>query len=159
MELGPLVLARIGEVFMAFPVVDVREVLDDIQITRVPLAPTHILGLLNVRGEVVSVVDTRTLLDLPKDQGDQHLPLHLLLSHGGETKSFLVDEVLEVIRPEARELVSVPPGLSAPLEAVALRVIQQAQRLTLVCSVMALMHQIVTREEPVPRNEEEVNDR
>ena len=142
MNTEPAVLARVGETFIAFPVVNVREVIDETQTTKVPLAPDHILGLLNLRGEVVSIVDARILLGLPQDREEHNIPVHLLLTHGGETKSLLVDEVLEVIRPEEREIVGVPPGLGGSLEAIVVRVVRQTTRLILVCSVMALLHQI-----------------
>lgn len=143
MDTGPLVLARVGDIFLAFPVTGVREVLDDTGITEVPLAPAHILGLINVRGQVVSVVDARTLFGLPDDSAQHRLSVHLLIGQGDETRSLLVDEVLEVIRPDEQEFVSVPPGLTRALEAVVLRVIRQPSRLILVCSTMAIMHEVV----------------
>ncbi len=52
-----------GEIY-ALPVADVYEVLMDQRVLPVPLAPRHVLGLMNLRGHIVPAVDIRRLLGL-----------------------------------------------------------------------------------------------
>jgi len=56
---------KLGEELFAIPVIQVREVLDLTQITRVPTAPAYMRGVVNVRGSAIPVVDLRTKFGLP----------------------------------------------------------------------------------------------
>ncbi len=99
----------------------VREVLRADVITRVPLAPDAVAGLINLRGEIVTVIDLRRRLGLPPRQASGPA-MHVVLESNGETISLLVDEAGEVVQagqdsyeatpeslsPEARQLV---PGI------------------------------------------------
>jgi len=49
----------------AVNVINVLEVIEQQQVTRVPKAPTHILGIINFRGEILPVIDTRQKFNLP----------------------------------------------------------------------------------------------
>lgn len=57
-------LIPVGDDWYALPVGDVWMVLSQPRLTRVPDAPPAVLGLTNVRGEVIPVLDTGTLLGL-----------------------------------------------------------------------------------------------
>jgi len=59
-----LVVAANGA-FFAVPMASVHQVLRHPMVTRVPLAPPAVVGLLNLRGQIVPAVDLRTLLRLP----------------------------------------------------------------------------------------------
>lgn len=53
-----------GRLF-ALRVLDVQEILEDSEITNVPTTPHFLLGVINLRGEIVPVVDVRDVLHLP----------------------------------------------------------------------------------------------
>ena len=139
---GALVLCRLGKHYLAFPVHSVREVLDDVPVTPVPLAPPHLSGLVNLRGEVLTVVDTCGLLgvDSVEAEGGQ---VHLVLSMRSEARSLLVDEVLEVIRPTEDLLLDLPPGIEPRLERVSEGLVNHPDCLVLRCSVMAVFSEIL----------------
>ncbi len=75
---------------------DVREVLRSQDMTRVPLAPTAVSGLINLRGEIVIAIDLRLRLELDPRTGD-HLPMNVVVTNNGVTVSLLVDEIGDVI--------------------------------------------------------------
>jgi purine-binding chemotaxis protein CheW len=56
---------RLGDELFAIDVAHVREVLELSSVTRLPLAPPHLLGVVNVRGSAVAVVDLRSKFGLP----------------------------------------------------------------------------------------------
>jgi len=58
-------LVRLGDRPWAVDVADAREIVVLGELTRVPLAPRHLVGLANLRGRVLPVVDIRGLLRLP----------------------------------------------------------------------------------------------
>ena len=77
-------------------------------ITPVPLGPPEILGLVNLRGRIVTAVSLRRHLGLP----DQVLPGPMLaigIEHGGENFALIVDEVGDVLTAEPNAEIPVPP--------------------------------------------------
>jgi purine-binding chemotaxis protein CheW len=61
----PVLLLPVHRDRYAMPLRMVQEVLEPRSVTRLPGAPPAVLGILNVRGVVVGVVDTGVLLGLP----------------------------------------------------------------------------------------------
>jgi purine-binding chemotaxis protein CheW len=84
-----------GEMF-AIRVEDVREVLMDQPLAPVPLAPAHIVGLLNLRGQIISAIDLRRRLGFPPREPGQ-APKLLVLSSRGTPVSVVVDEIGDVL--------------------------------------------------------------
>lgn len=74
----------------------VQEVVPYQEMTRVPLAPPTVRGLLNLRGQIVTGIDLRRRLELP-DRPEGKLPINVVLRGGDSPVSFLVDEIGEVI--------------------------------------------------------------
>ncbi|WP_186308594.1 chemotaxis protein CheW [Paraburkholderia sp. BCC1885] len=59
---------HLGETELALPVAALQEVVNyPAAVTPVPLAPAHLLGLFNLRGTLIPIVDLRQLLHLPQD--------------------------------------------------------------------------------------------
>jgi purine-binding chemotaxis protein CheW len=59
---GPVLLLAVHGDLYAFPLRMVQEVLEPRRVTRLPESPPAVLGIINVRGLVVGVVDTAVLL-------------------------------------------------------------------------------------------------
>jgi purine-binding chemotaxis protein CheW len=57
---------RLQDEEYGFPVANVREILRLGEVSRVPQAPPHIRGVMNVRGKVLPIVEIRTRIGLPK---------------------------------------------------------------------------------------------
>jgi len=62
-------VAMNGEVFL-LPVQDVAEILRPSELTPVPMAPDHLLGVTNIRGQIVCIIDPGMVLHLKKERGD-----------------------------------------------------------------------------------------
>ena len=85
----------------------VQEVVPYQEMTRVPLAPPTIRGLLNLRGQIVTGIDLRRRLELPERPADC-LPMNVVLRGEDSPVSFLVDDIGEVIEVSV-EAVEPPP--------------------------------------------------
>ena len=85
----------------------VREVCPMNELTPLPGTPAFVLGILNVRGQVLSVLDIRKLFDLPQ-RGVGDLDRIIVLHHGGMELGILGDTILGVIQVPTDEL---QPGL------------------------------------------------
>lgn len=98
---GPLVeyLAFVlaGDVY-AVPIGAVREILKPPAFTEVPRAPREVLGVVSVRGLLVTVVDLRRRLRLEESAPTRKSRILLAEGAGGELIGLLVDEVLQVHR-------------------------------------------------------------
>ena len=74
----------------------VREIIPFRRATRLPGAPAHVSGLVNVRGAIVTVIDLGALLeDAPSARDKSSV---MLIEHGGKLVGAAVDEVLDVRR-------------------------------------------------------------
>ena len=62
------VTAMIGGQLFGLPISRVQDVFMPERVTRVPLSSREIAGVLNLRGRIVTVVDMRSRLGLPRDE-------------------------------------------------------------------------------------------
>ena len=92
------------------PVLQVQDVLGPQRITPIPLAPPEVAGSLNLRGRIVTAIDLRTRLRLPK-LPDGEVGMSVVVDHGGELYSILVDAVGEVLSLDASAQQRNPPTL------------------------------------------------
>ena len=108
------VTMSIGAQMFGIPVLNVQDVLGPQQITRVPLAPPEVAGSLNLRGRIVTAIDVRLRLSMPK-KDDGKPPMSVVVEHDGELYSLLVDSVGEVLSLNMKDYQRNPPTLNARL--------------------------------------------
>ena len=101
---------RLGGLTIGIDVRKVQEVIRHDRMTPVPLAPPELVGLINLRGEIVPALDLRRQLGL-KAEGD--LAASVLVRTKGETVSLLVAEVGDVVEPSPLDYEPVPPTVPA----------------------------------------------
>src|SRR5436190_19910027 len=77
----------------------VQEVVPYQEMTRVPLAPPTVRGLLNLRGQIVTGIELRRRLELP-DRPAGSLPMNVVLRGEDSIDSVLVDDIGEVLELE-----------------------------------------------------------
>jgi purine-binding chemotaxis protein CheW len=87
----------IGNEAYGVPLASVREILIPPPITEVPRAEDHFLGVISVRGEIVTVIDLATLLNLEVVRNESCGRI-LLVDNGQEIIGVAVDRVLQVYR-------------------------------------------------------------
>ena len=98
----------LGDLCLGMPVEEVQEVICYQRMTRVPLAPKEVSGLINLRGEIVTAVDLRKRLGMD-DRAPGHLPMNVVLRDGDEgAVSLLVDDLGDVLDVEPDNF-EVPP--------------------------------------------------
>ena len=82
--------------FFGVEVEKVQEVLRYQEMTRVPLAPPVVRGLINLRGQIVTALDLRRRLDLSERPVGQ-LPMNVVIHTADGGVSLLVDEIGDVV--------------------------------------------------------------
>lgn len=88
----------------------VREVMRSPPITEVPRAPTDVLGVITVRGEVVAVFDPRGRLGLPSATSAEGGRI-IIVDDGGGACGLLVDSVASVVRLPRGSIEACPQGI------------------------------------------------
>ena len=98
-EMMRWVTFRLVDEVYAVNVLDVQEVLRSLgtEITPVPGSPRHVKGIINLRGKVVTVVDTRMLFGLVEKEQDDSSRVIIVESEKGQVAGMIVDSVSEVI--------------------------------------------------------------
>lgn len=91
----------------------VREVCPMNELTPLPGTPPFVLGVLNVRGQVLSVIDIGKLFDLPR-KGVSDLDRIVVLQYGGMELGILGNAILGVIQVPADELQTGLPTMTGP---------------------------------------------
>ena len=101
----------LGEEYFAVNVKKVLEVLEQQQITRVPKSPDHILGILNFRGEILPVIDTRRMFGIAGHEANSKNSV-IVYEIQGETETSTIaataDAVKDVIDISEKEIKPVP---------------------------------------------------
>jgi purine-binding chemotaxis protein CheW len=106
-KLLQLVTFRLGEEEYALDILTVREINRMMEITRVPRAPDFIEGVVNLRGNVIPVLDLRKRFGLPPRERDKATRI-IVTEVGTRVVGFIVDMVKEVLR--IRSDTVEPPG-------------------------------------------------
>jgi purine-binding chemotaxis protein CheW len=103
---------RLGEEEFGVDIFAVKEIIRMPQMTRVPNAPPFVVGVINMRGKVIPVIDLCLRFGLPLSDiegGDRKI---VVIEHETKTVGFLVDAVSEVATLSRNETEPPPPMVS-----------------------------------------------
>lgn len=93
----------------------VREIIAMMKITKVPKTPPYITGVINLRGSIIPVMDTRLRFGLPfLEYGEQ--TTIIITEVGKSSIGFIVDKVEEVLNID-KEKLSPPPKFTGGIDA------------------------------------------
>jgi purine-binding chemotaxis protein CheW len=91
---------RLGKTLFGVPITHILEIVGGARPQPVPLAPSYVGGLVHYRGDVLTTVSLRHLLDMPPREGAQDI---LVLESAGGCFGLLVDSVGEVLTVSAAD--------------------------------------------------------
>ena len=133
----------IGGQLFGLPIARVHDVFMVDRLTRVPLAPIEIAGILNLRGRVVTTIDMRRRLELPaREEGRGNMAVGI--EHRGESYGLLIDSVGEVLKIPAANCEPNPVNLDSRWSHVAGGVVQLEGQLMVVLDVDRVLEIKVT---------------
>jgi purine-binding chemotaxis protein CheW len=116
-NLTEYVTAMIGGQLFGLPIVRVQDVFVPERLTRVPLAPPEIAGVLNLRGRIVTLIDLRCRFGLGKRE-DGNSSMAIGVESRGESYGLLIDSVGEVLKLDAAAREANPINLDQRLARV-----------------------------------------
>ena len=131
------VTVTIGDHMFGLPIFRVQDVFVPVGLTRVPLAPPEVAGILNLRGRVVTAIDMRSRLDFgPREPGAPVMAIGIEFK--GESYGLLVDAVGEVIQLHNSACEAKPANLDPRLSRVAAGIYRLEGQLMVV--LLSLIH-------------------
>jgi len=126
---------RVGDMFMGIELTQVQELLRYQEMTRVPLAPRAIEGLINLRGQIVTALDVRRVLGLPAIDSEDKLPMNIVIQSEGGKVSLLVDEICDVLDVPLEAATPLPENMPALLRELIEGVYQLESGLLLILNI------------------------
>ncbi|MBQ4408367.1 MAG: chemotaxis protein CheW [Bacteroidales bacterium] len=114
-ETGSYISFVLGEEYFAINVTQVLNILQLVQITKVPTAPEYMKGVINLRGTVLPIIDIRIKFGMPPIEYKRDTVILVLnVDIDGETVNagILVDAVKEVFEINTEEILP-PPGIGS----------------------------------------------
>jgi purine-binding chemotaxis protein CheW len=128
------VTVTIGDHMFGLPIFRVQDVFVPVGLTRVPLAPPEVAGILNLRGRVVTAIDMRSRLDFgEREPGTPVMAIGIELR--GESYGLLVDAVGEVMQLHNSACEAKPANLDPRLSRVAAGIYRLEGQLMVVLDV------------------------
>lgn len=120
-ELMQLVGFTIGKELFGVDILMVQEIIRAAPITPVPNSPEFVEGVINLRGNILPVIDLRRRLNLLTGENDLEDTWILILDIQNKVTGFIVDSVTEVIKIQEDTIEPPPDIIKAGLESQYLR--------------------------------------
>ena len=100
---------RLSGMLFGVDVLKVQEIIQFQEMTEVPLSPSVVQGLVNLRGQIVTALDLHERLGLGVSDADEGKPINIVLCTEGGAVSLLVDSIGDVLTL-TDEVEEVPPA-------------------------------------------------
>ncbi|MFN8586794.1 MAG: chemotaxis protein CheW [Candidatus Eisenbacteria bacterium] len=124
--------------FFGIEVFQIQEVLLYQDMTRVPLAPTMVRGLINLRGQIVTAFDLRRRLELPP-LPEGRLPMNVVVRDEDSLVSLLVDEIGDVVDVDETSFEAPPENVTGVARELTTGVYKLDGRLLLILDLAKAM--------------------
>jgi chemotaxis signal transduction protein/chemotaxis regulatin CheY-phosphate phosphatase CheZ len=129
-----LVGMKLGEEEYAIDVLKIQEIIRTMEITIVPRSDSFILGVINLRGRVIPVIDLRVRFNLEKMDFDKDTRI-IVVRFEKEQIGFVVDEVTQVIRISQNMVEPTPPLVGAIGQEYILGICKYSDRLIILLDI------------------------
>ena len=101
----------VGNILLGIEISQVQEINRQLDVTNVPQAPKCVRGVINLRGEVTTVIDLRTILGLKQTEVTES-SRNLILNYKDETLGFLVDRISDILALRTDEINPPPTNIN-----------------------------------------------
>ena len=132
-----LVTFKLGNEEFGIDIKKVQEINRMIEITKIPNAPAHVEGVVNLRGKIVPIVSLRTKLGFEEVERDKATRI-MVVEIEGSVLGFIVDSVSEVLRIHDPKVEPTPSITSGSDSAYIEGVINLSDRILILLDLNAL---------------------
>lgn len=139
-------LLQVAGEHLAVDLRHVQEVFEVEGVTPVPGMPPALLGVTNLRGLVMPVVDLRLVVGLPTSGPQPRIAV--VLRHGGQQAAVLVDELPELLSARQEDLLPAPSRDAGAPRTFLCALLRTDRRMSGVVAVPDLLASVDRREAP-----------
>ena len=122
------------------PVLQVQDVLREQSVTRIPLASPEVAGSLNLRGRIVTAIDVRKRLGLPKN--DNGSSMSVVVEQDEELFSLVIDKVGDVVNLKNDNFEKNPGTLDQTWRDISTGIYQMDNELLVIMDVSKLLENV-----------------
>lgn len=145
LEVIQLVGLKLGDEEYAIDVLKIQEIIRTVEITSVPRTEGFVLGVMNLRGKVIPVIDLRIRFSLEKMDFDKETRI-IVVKFETENIGFVVDEVTEVIRINRNMVEPTPPLIGSVGQEYILGICKYQERLIILLDIDSVVSDDKTTE-------------
>jgi purine-binding chemotaxis protein CheW len=109
-DITQLVGFIIGHEEYAIPILNIQEIIKPIDYTRVPSTPEYVLGVFNLRGNVIPLIDLRSKFNLATKNQDSETR-YIVMKDDENIAGFVIDKLTEAIRLKESQIEPAPETL------------------------------------------------
>ncbi len=109
-KISELATFYLGDALCGIDIRSIQEINKIIEMTRVPQAPDYVLGVLNLRGEIVTIIDLGRKLGLSPAQ-ITHESRNIIINYQNENVGLLVDRIGDVVEVDVNKIEPAPANL------------------------------------------------
>lgn len=131
-----------GQMF-GIPILQVQDVLGQLKVAKIPLAPPSIAGALNLRGRIVTAINVRECLGLAPLANDKDI-MSVVVENDGELYSLIIDQVGDVLSLNDSDYENTPATLDPAWRSVSLGIYRLDHKLLVVLDVPKLLNSLMT---------------
>ena len=130
-----------GQLF-GIPILQVQDVLRKQNVTRVPLAPPEVAGSLNLRGRIVTAINVRSKLGIPKAQKGESSDMSVVVELDTELYSLIIDRVGDVLTLKDENFEPTPVTLDPVWREFASGIYRLDDQLLVILDVPKFLHSV-----------------
>ncbi len=109
-EVIQLVGFMVGGEEYGVPILNIQEIIKPIDYTRVPKTPKYVLGVFNLRGNVIPLIDLGQKFHMPPKKDDEDTR-YIVMKHEDNVAGFAIDKITEAIRLKKSQINPTPQTL------------------------------------------------
>ncbi len=94
----------------AVPILSIQEIIKPIDYTRVPKTPPYVLGVFNLRGNVIPLIDLRQKFNIPSVEQNEDTR-YIVIKDEQNVAGFVIDKITEAIRISTKHIEHPPETL------------------------------------------------
>ena len=102
----------VGDMLLGLEIDQVQEINRCLDVTTVPHAPAWVRGVINLRGDVVTVIDLRSVLGMQRGTVTKN-SRNLIVTIAGELVGLCVDRISDIITISPDDLIPPPPNIDS----------------------------------------------
>jgi len=104
------IVLEVGNIRCGIPITRIQEINKQLDMTPVHHAPAYVRGVINLRGQIVTVVDLRAKFDLPPLDLDEERCI-VVVRWLGESIGLLADRIQDIVVADAADILDPPANI------------------------------------------------